>query len=519
MICIRLCFTRVSLGVIAAAMVLAGAFAAPRTAFAQTSTSIVQPVVIAPGDRPYTGLADIRVQFFTSARGGQQVGATQDFTGVRVAGGLAPLTITIPLGDSDRAQWIQLRARTVPGGPLVFLGRQPVYRALRSETVAEAPGTGPAGERGPQGVLGQVGPVGVAGPTGDTGSQGPAGVAGPVGAVGPTGPVGPTGAMGLAGPAGIQGPTGATGPVGATGPRGLPLNPARVAAQQWYVINRSLGTEIDLTPTGTSPRSVIVANDQIWILFGSTSAVARLNRQTGAIIGSTLVFSSNPSLLIATEERVWVAAAAALVPIGFDGQAGSSVIINDPITSVAFDGTALLVATSTGLERRDAVTGASLGSPNTALAGTTSLIFDGTWLWGIKDGAVRRINRETLVAGSAITVGLQPSSLIYDGKLVWCINANSASPSATRINAQTGVVQDTVPLTAGTLTGIFDGQYVWTLNLINSRAAAYRTDTGAPVVLGGQAQSISTTGFPVSMAFDGLGFWVVSGANSLVTRF
>jgi hypothetical protein len=122
-----------------------------------------------------------------------------------------------------------------------------------TDSLQQAPTTGPQGPAGPegprgetglQGLLGETGPQGPIGPQGEAGPQGPQGKAGPQGLQGETGAQGEAGPQGPKGETGLQGPQGETGAQGPPGPQG-PYLPDYNSG--WINITGQAGKQIVLT--------------------------------------------------------------------------------------------------------------------------------------------------------------------------------------------------------------------------------------------------------------------------------
>jgi YVTN family beta-propeller protein len=329
---------------------------------------------------------------------------------------------------------------------------------------------GPQGPPGPAGATGPAGPPGPAGPAGATGTQGPAGPAGPQGPAGPAGATGATGPPGPAGPTGAtgaQGPAGPAGPQGPAGPPSLNLKQLKLALQQFYRQDFSVG-----------PEPVAAAFDGIHMWVANWAAVlgsgnlTELNASDGSFVANVTV-GANPYGICFDGTNIWVA------------NWGD----NSVSELRASDGTPLATLTV---------------GPN-----PVGVIFDGANIWVANSGSntVTKIAASSATVAATFTVGSSPQWISFDGTNVWI--ANFSDGTVSELNASSGAVVQTITTGAGAIRTAFDGANIWVANNVGNTVTVIRASDGSVL------NTLSFTN-PSGVAFDGIHMWVSSNTASAV---
>lgn len=441
----------VRLATVSSGVVLA-AVCAPAQALAQSTTSMVQQIIVAPGNVPYTGRADLRVALFGQQTGGASLSQVINLDNVQVINGVCPAVIDFGTVNAVNGQplWLLVRARTPAGSTSAFatLARQPLV-------VASAAQLGLGGNL--------TGPEGPAGPAGDVGGAGP---------TGPTGPVGPVGARGAFGPTGIVGPAGVQGSVGVIGPQGLAakkLNPLRVGAKRWYPINNAFPEVV--FPAATAPAQTLLVSAAFdganaWFLDSGGARLFKVEPNTTAFQTFNVPFAS-PNQMSVCGDLMWIGLVNGMIP--FDLQTdtfGTPVGLAARPDDLFYDGTNLWAIVNAQLLKLNANTGAVLAT-YTGLTSPTKIAFDGTNLWLAEQTSNRiaKVRRTDGVVLSRVNVGRSPAHLVFDGSRIWTANGPDLTLSV--VDVATGAVVTTVPVSAQPLFLVFDGEAVWSTGIFS----------------------------------------------------
>lgn len=458
-------------------------------AMAQTGTSMVQQIIVAPGGVPFTGRADLRLALFPSQTGGAALSSVVSVNNVQVINGICPVVVDFGTVSALNGQplWMLVRTRTPAGsGAFATQARQPVVVAAGAQL-------------GLQSFAGPTGPAGIAG------------VAGPAGPVGPVGPVGATGARGLIGPLGLQGPQGGGGPQGATGMQGeaaKKLNPLRVGAQKWFPINK-FGFDDPSHPQFTT--MIVYDGKFIWTAGTELGApnqgrVVRVNPSGGLAL--TTLIPSVPSVTTGclAGNTLWLVSGTMLLPFDtISRTAGSPVNTGLSITSLMFDGVRLWATSSGGgtVSRINALSGAVISTA--AVVSPTGLCFDGTWVWVTEDagGSLARVDPNFGTVSTRFTLGGSPRGPIFDGSQLWIADGSSANRRVISVNTTTGAITGSIPTSAAATTLVFDGSYIWAPAAGASPIVVIDPQT-RQIVGSTQAGTLVTAG-----ASDGVSMWFI----------
>jgi glutamine cyclotransferase len=500
-------------------------------AWAQNSTAVTQQVLIAPGDAPFTGRADLRVALFGQQTGGSALTGVLSISNVKVVNGIAPITMDFGNAAIFNGQplWLLVRVRTPAGSANAFtlLARQPLSTSAYTQFARQGSTPGPQGPAGPAGPTGATGATGLIGLTGATGPAGPTGLTGPIGPIGPSGPAGPTGPTGATGP---TGPAGSAGPAGTNAPA---INLAKVGANQWWNVNKSLSV-FNAGGAGISgPQNIIFDGKHIWMSSGLTtsSSVRKIDattRQTLQPFGGIMSNFSDIRALCWTGDRVWIGDANRIRPINTDVDAsGTAVPIaasGSLIIALVFDGTHLWASTGAVISRHDPATGnfptSQLSDSLIGFSVATGLVSDGTRLW-IADVATDTLymlaapNDATLTSPVSVPLpaGLDVTAITYSGQYVYV----GLTDRIVGIDPATSTIATTINLVTEDFNShklLFDGTHLWTINGNRDRLSRYNIATGT-------RSATHTAGLnnPVDMCFDGQVVWVANNANGTLSRY
>jgi hypothetical protein len=276
--------------------------------------------------------------------------------------------------------------------------------------------------------FGPQGPPGAPGAPGPAGPQGPAGPAGAAGAQGPVGPAGPQGPAGQAGAAGAQGPAGPAGPQGAPGPPTLNLKQLKLALQQFYrqdfsvglepvaaafdgthmwvanwgsgypppqntltELNASDGSFVRTVTVGSNPYGICFDGSNIWTANYGDGTVSEVRASDGTTL-ATITVGPNPVGVTFDGANIWVAnnGAGSVTEIrASDG----SVLNNFPFyypSGVAFDGTHIWVSSNLGnsVYELDPSNGNTVGTFS-GFPAANMLAFDGASVWVLDFGSAQ----------------------------------------------------------------------------------------------------------------------------------
>jgi DNA-binding beta-propeller fold protein YncE len=355
---------------------------------------------------------------------------------------------------------------------------------------------GPQGPPGAPGAPGPAGPQGPAGPAGAPGAQGPAGSAGPAG------PAGAAGAQGPAGPAGQQGPP---------GPPTLNLKQLKLALQQFYRQDFSVGLE---------PVAAAFDGTHMWVAnWGSgypppQNSLTELNASDGSFV-RTVTVGNNPYGICFDGSNIWTANngdGTVSEVRASDGTTLATITVGPSPVGVTFDGANIWVANSGS----GSVTKISAGSAS--VVGTYNvgnspqwITFDGAnvWVANFNDGTVAELNTNT---GSVNTIATGAGAIrtAFDGANIWV--ANNLGGTVTEIRASDGFVLNNFPFTNPS--GVaFDGTHIWVSS--NTASAVYELDPSSGATLA------TFGGFSAAnmLAFDGASVWVLDFGSAQISKF
>lgn len=482
---------------------------APSAAVAQSSTAIVQPVLVSFSDVPYTGTADFKFALYSRQTRGSLLTSVIEVPNVRVVGGV--YNAVLDFGDASvfngQPLWLMVRVRAPAGTTAAFtlLPRQPILTSAYAQFARSGGTPGPQGPQGPQGTQGPAGP------------QGPQGAQGATGTQGPQGPTGSTGPQGATGP---QGPQGAQGPQGPAGAPSTSLNPLKVATLNWWQGNTA-APAISLGGTGAAgPQGVIFDGHSLWVSRGTSGSVARINPDTGAV-DATITGLSNAQVVCWTGANVWVSNGSTIRPISTINNAlGNAVSV--PAVDMCFDGQFLWVSSGSTVTRRTADSGDFvIGSPNDTLTGMTfvsALEFDGTWLW-VMDTSANVVHKvDPLSDPVAIThtvaapSGQNYRSMAYSGQYLWA----GLSSQIVAIDPTTGsIVGSPISLAFEDLAPsklVFDGTHIWSISSAGVTLSRFDIATRT------RSATFSGMNSATGIAFDGRQVWVTNAGNGTLIR-
>jgi YVTN family beta-propeller protein len=360
--------------------------------------------------------------------------------------------------------------------------------------------------------FGPQGPPGAPGPPGATGSQGPAGATGAPGQQGPAGATGPQGPAGAPGPQGPAGPAGAAGAPGPPGPPSLNLKQLKLALQQFYRQDFSVGLE-----------PVLAAFDRahMWVAnWGSgypppQNTLTELNASDGSFVRNVTV-GNNPYGICFDGTNIWATNSSDNTVSevrASDGTVLATINVGTDPVGATFDGANIWVANggSNNVTKLSASTGANLGTFPVGNA-PQSISFDGTNIWAanFNDGTVSVLNASSGGSVTTITTGAGAIRTAFDGANVWV--ANNLGNTVTEIRASDGSVVNNFAFTNPS--GVaFDGTHIWISS--NTASSVYELDPSNGNIAG------TFGGFSAAnmLAFDGASIWVLDFGSAQISKF
>ena len=354
--------------------------------------------------------------------------------------------------------------------------------------------------------FGPPGPSGAPGPAGPTGPQGPAGPAGAPGAQGPAGPAGPAGA------AGAQGPAGPAGQQGPPGPPTLNLKQLKLALQQFYRQDFSVGLE---------PVAAAFDGTHMWVAnWGAgypppQNSLTELNASDGSFVRNVTV-GNNPYGICFDGSNIWTAnngdGTVSEVRVS-DNTVLTTIGVGPAPVGVTFDGGNIWVANS-GSTTVTKISAGSASVVGTYTVGNSPqwISFDGTnvWVANFSDGTVTELNASSGALVNTISTGGGAIRTAFDGANIWV--ANNLGGTVTKIRASDGSVLNNFPFTNPS--GVaFDGTHIWVSS--NTTNSVYELDPSTGNIVG------TFGGFSQAnmLAFDGASVWVLDFGSAQISKF
>jgi len=182
---------------------------------------------------------------------------------------------------------------------------------------------------------------------------------------------------------------------------------------------------------------------------------------------------------------------------------GSTVALPSTPSTMVFDGTDILVGTSSGVVAIRPGDGAVLAS--FSIPGICQMAFDGLNLWSVDcaSGTLTKIRASTGKVLGTFAIGSQLVGLAYDGASIWVVN-QSAQGTVTKVRPEDGAVLGTFSVGAFPGDVAVDGQNIWVVNRASNTVSKLRASDGT--VLG----TFPTGNNPQGIAFDGQNMWVTN---------
>ena len=323
---------------------------------------------------------------------------------------------------------------------------------------------------------------------------------------------------GAAGPAGVAGPAGANGPVGPAGAVG-PVGPVtRISRGQIGRLRWDTDPARPFTVTAgiASPTGVAFDGTNVWVANDGANTVSKLNRVTGAVVGSPVPVGASPVELGFDGTFLWVIDAGGSVT-KVDAVAGTALgtvpLAGNP-SSFAFDGTYVWVGNSASntLSRINAATLAVDAAFATVELGPSALVYAGGFIWSVNttDNSVSKVNPSTAQVDPAIAVGPAPTGVAFDGDALWV--SSSTATTMARIDIATGAVV-LVNTGGGTATDqvAYDGSWIWATSA--NANVVFRIDPAEQSVV-----EIDVGTGPDGVVFDGMNIWIANNGSNSVSK-
>jgi hypothetical protein len=351
--------------------------------------------------------------------------------------------------------------------------------------------------------FGPQGPPGAPGAPGPAGPQGPAGPAGAAGAQGPVGPAGPAGSAGAAGAQGPAGPAGAQGP---PGPPTLNLKQLKLALQQFYRQDFSVGNE---------PVAAAFDGTHMWVANWAQNYVTELNASDGSFV-RTVTVGNNPYGIAFDGSNIWTANytdGTVSEVRASDGTVQATIGVGPSPEGVTFDGANIWVANS-GSTTVTKISAGGGGVVGTYAVGNNPqwISFDGAnvWVANYSDGTVTELNASSGGVVNTVPTGAGAIRTAFDGANIWV--ANNSGGTVTEIRASDGSILNNFPFPNPS--GVaFDGTHIWVSS--NTASAVYELDpsSGATLATFGVFSAANM------LAFDGASVWVLDFGSAQISKF
>lgn len=168
-----------------------------------------------------------------------------------------------------------------------------------------------------------------------------------------------------------------------------------------------------------------------------------------------------------------------------------------------------LVSSPYTITRIDRITGATLTYAPGGAANVTSLLCDGTYLWGIQGTNVLKIDPSTMTLVATVgSVGSSPFWLTFDGTYIWVTN-NTTGTNLYLINASTNAVAASAALTGSLYKAVFVPKSGGFIYIGSDQTTLYRRSYN-----GSTFSSSDITGLAAAVRYldtDGTTVWLCTG--------
>ena len=289
--------------------------------------------------------------------------------------------------------------------------------------------------------------------------------------------------------------------------------PLQIAAKRWQEI--SLRPQAIVSLPNMNLQEAAFDGSSIWASGsnGSGAIVMKVRPGDGEVLSTFQIPGADNFTQLAVDGQfVWAAGlgSTALYRINPNTGASTAFPIGFLPTDILSDGLSVWVTDNTAgfLKKVRASDGAILG---TFSAGTDprGIAFDGTAIWVASFvGAVRKFRATDGALLGTFPVPGNLTELIFDGSSIWV--SQFSNDTLTRLRATDGAVIGTFTVGNGPSGLAFDGYHVWVSNVLDDTLTKLRVSDGSVVGV----YSVSTQLFG-ALAFDGISIWAT---DTLVLR-
>jgi YVTN family beta-propeller protein len=256
-----------------------------------------------------------------------------------------------------------------------------------------------------------------------------------------------------------------------------------VAAMSTQAYGAPVGSPVSVTQNismgGSNICELVDDGTYIWVAEYGSNQVERINRSTGAVVGSGIPTDANPCRSVLVGSHLFVA------------NSGSNTVTD-------------ISTTTASVTRTIALSG----------SGISSLLYDGTYIWATSyfSSQVERINPSSgAVVGSPISVAGNPGNELLVGTHLFI--PGSGSNSVTDIDTTTATVTRTITFSGSNMANMaYDGTNVWVSEFNNAQVARFNPTTGT---VGGYS---NVGAQPTNVIFANGSIWVGGTGDDTVTQ-
>ena len=302
----------------------------------------------------------------------------------------------------------------------------------------------------------------------------------------------------------------------------------RAALGQWWTTTPHWDLGLGVTAVGGGPFAAACDGSDVWTTVTNDGLVARVRASDGKLL-ETWTGATNATAILSAMGRIFLTRnypPEALYMIDPSQPAGSPTAVTadlgGPSFGLAFDGSRIW-ATSFKAAVLIITPGSSIPwsvtTVTTGFMAPIGIVWDGSNIW-VGDQLASSLFK--LDAGGSIlqTVALpaEPGSPAFDGANIWVPVGGAPAPSSVVVvRVSDGTILANLPMgnNGGVGGAAFDGERVLTTDPPSQRIYLWRAADFAP--LGNFATEASA--FPLSVASNGVNFWVTLNGNGELGRF
>jgi hypothetical protein len=282
----------------------------------------------------------------------------------------------------------------------------------------------------------------------------------------------------------------------------------RAAMKRFYI-----GTTPGYSQTivGDNPSFCECDGADVWVANASSGTVSRLRASDGDLLqtwtGATQAFG-----VVTVNDKIYVTGKTtpgSVYRINAQGTPGAVTVLSNTVGNapegIAYDGSNLWTANTSGSVSRVAISGGSTTTFTTGFVNVRGILFDGTNIWVTdNDNTLKKLDANGAIL-QTVNVGLGPRYPVYDGINIWV--PNEGDDTITVVRASTGQVLATIstpPTLTGPVSAAFDGEKV--LVTANSGFVAFYKATDLSLITTRNIAIAGTPGF--GTCSDGTKFFV-----------